>query len=49
MNEILTSSGFSRMEDVKKAFSAGGGVVWDDDVDIAAEYLYENSIPEAVQ
>lgn len=32
-----------------KAFSAGGGVVWDDDVDIAAEYLYENSIPEVAQ
>lgn len=26
-----------------KAYASGGGVAWNDDLDIAPEYLYENS------
>lgn len=39
---------FTRIKDTdffRKAHAQDGAVVWDDDLDIAPEYLYDNGVP----
>jgi len=39
---------FAPLKDKKlfrKAKSVGGGIIWNEDIDIASEYLYDNGIP----
>jgi len=47
--KLLNSAPFYPLKNVElfnkaKSDNGGGGVVWDDDIDIASEYLYDNGI-----
>lgn len=47
-HELLSDAAFAPLRDLQfflRAHRAGHSVVWSDEIDIAPEYLFENSVP----